>query len=253
MRVLADTLFTDAGFPRTLALSAAGHLVVMGLLLSGLALPRIHSLPAPVYVDLVAPPTPPRAKSAARASAPRRVARHRPRQRVVQPVLIPRSPPPAPKARPKAKPKVAPAPRTPPRAKSAETPQPAPPPTADEILAQLRARVSSRPETAQLEAPGVEEGRFDPLLARYQRQVLARLRANWTGVRAFQQHAGLRARYQVRLDASGALREVTLARGSGNPFFDESAERAIRRADPYPRPPRGALTLDLTFEPGGVF
>lgn len=235
MRVLAETLFADAGFSRTLVSSAAVHLVLASLLIFGVGLPRSHSLPAPIFVDLVAaPPVAPRAPHPPRA---------RPRQRVVQPVVIPRSQPIARKPKPKPKPRARPAPQ----------PRTPPPPTADELLTQLREKVAARPESTESGAPPASVGRFDPLLARYQRRVLARLRANWTGARAFQRRAGLRVRYQVQLATDGALRGVTLAEGSGNTFFDESAERAIRRADPYPRPPRGELTLDLTFEPGGVF
>ncbi len=46
----------------------------------------------------------------------------------------------------------------------------------------------------------------------------------------------------VTLDASGGLREVTVAQSSGLDFLDQEAMAAFRRAEPFPNPPKGLLT-----------
>ena len=92
-------------------------------------------------------------------------------------------------------------------------------------------------------------GRFDPQMAAYQRKLKALLYANWVGAQVFRGRADLNARFQVQIDPSGGLGSVALVGSSGNRYFDESAERAIWKTRPFPRPPRGALTLTLDFDP----
>lgn len=51
----------------------------------------------------------------------------------------------------------------------------------------------------------------------------------------------------VLLDATGAVRRVTLRRSSGNIAFDSSVERALYRASPLPVPPEpGNWTIRMT-------
>ncbi len=51
----------------------------------------------------------------------------------------------------------------------------------------------------------------------------------------------------VLLDASGAVRRVTLRRSSGNTVFDSSVERALHNASPLPVPPEpGNWTIRMT-------
>lgn len=46
---------------------------------------------------------------------------------------------------------------------------------------------------------------------------------------------------------SGSLRYAKLARSSGNRSLDSAALSAVRRASPFPAPPRGASLRDLSF------
>ena len=55
--------------------------------------------------------------------------------------------------------------------------------------------------------------------------------------------------FTLEVDESGALRDLELAKSSGDRYCDESAERAIRKSDPLPAPPRGALALELGMNP----
>jgi TonB family protein len=224
------SLLESDGFRRMLAYSAAGHVLGAFALTLG-ALPySAPDLPPPVFIEVVADPSPPPPA----------------RQRVKQPVVIPKQ------SKPKAKPK--PVPR--PKAKPAPKPEPKRP-SASELLAQLRRNVEAREpsktqETQQVRATAGARGRFDPMLAVYRRKVIALLRSNFSGARAFSSDPQLRARYEVQIDPVGGLRGVILVSSSGNRFFDESAERAIHKS-PFPAPPRGEMTLDITFQPGSVF
>ncbi|MBI3179419.1 MAG: TonB family protein [Deltaproteobacteria bacterium] len=46
----------------------------------------------------------------------------------------------------------------------------------------------------------------------------------------------------VTLDATGGLKELTVAQSSGLEFLDQEAMAAFRRAEPFPNPPKGLLT-----------
>jgi protein TonB len=213
----------------------AAHLVLVVMAATGGFSMRRHDLPPPVFVEVIASLAPPA------ASPP-------PRQTLKQPVVIPKDPPkPAPKPKAKARPKPEPKPEVKPVPEKKRA-------SADQLLAQMRKNVASREgeATAQAAASAGPRGRVDPLLALYRRKLIALLDANFSGARAFASTPDLRARYEVRIDAGGGVRGVTLVTASGNRFFDEAAERAIRKS-PFPPPPRGDLTLDVTFQPGTVF
>lgn len=82
--------------------------------------------------------------------------------------------------------------------------------------------------------------------------VKTRIQANWRPLIA---PVGERRTYQARvffrLDRQGNLLEFKVIQSSGEPLFDQSIERAIRLAAPYPPLPyqyRGqTLAFDLTF------
>lgn len=56
-----------------------------------------------------------------------------------------------------------------------------------------------------------------------------------------------RAVISFGIAASGSLRYARVARSSGNAFLDRSSLSAVRRAAPFPRPPRGASSTQLRF------
>ena len=216
-------------FRRFLLGSAVGHAVLGGILVLAPSLPRASLRPAPVYVDLVAA-----SKPAPAVEKPKRS-----RQKVDQAVVL----------KPKHKPK--PRPRSRPKPDPAETPvPPVPAPSAAEVMAKLREQVGEEP-SPDPERRGGRAGRYDPILAAYQRQIRILLRGNWGGGASFKDQAGLMVRFEVALTALGTLRSMTRVRSSGNPYFDEAAERAIR-SSAFPAPPRGPITLDLVFNPAGI-
>lgn len=58
----------------------------------------------------------------------------------------------------------------------------------------------------------------------------------------------LEARVRVRLAADGEVRSVEIVESSGNPFYDDSVERAVRKASPFPAPPE-ATAWGFVFRP----
>ena len=211
-----DNLLESDEFRRLLAWSAGAHLVIAVALLM---LPQYRPSfvePLPIFVQVV---------SAAPRPAPP------PPRQVVKEVVIPKQP--------TARPKKAPVEKAEPRPVA---------PTPEELLAQLRQKVAERP--AEPSAPArASSGRFDPELLAYKKRVQALLYANWVGARLFRQQGELVARFEAEIDAAGRVRDLRLIQSSGNRHFDESAERAVQKVQPLPAPPRGALTLMLTFDP----
>jgi TonB family protein len=234
VRAPSETLLAEAEFRRLLGWSFAGHVGLAVVFSIGIGSRGPAVMPAPIMVDLIAAaPTPPAVKRP-------------PKQTVDQPVVIPKRPKPVPKQAEKPAPKPKPEPA--PKAEPVEEPAP----SASEVLAQLRAKVGPDTDTAPA-ARGASGGRVDPELAAYRKQVMLLLRSNWAGGRLFATQPGLEARYEVRLDPGGGVRAVALVRSSGNRYYDESAERAIHKSQPFPGPPRGSLTLEVTFQPTSVF
>ena len=208
------SLLASAAFRRALAWSAAGHLALGGALLWS---PRsdAHPLePLPIFIEVVAQVEPP---------AP---ARQKPRQ-VVEEIVIPKRP---------LSTRKAPARRQQPTL------------SAEQIVAQLRDKLGPTMPTPAA-TTDARAGRFDPEMAAYRKRLKALLYANWAGARAFSTQGRLIAHYRVDVDAGGGVLSLDLVKTSGNAHFDESAERAIWKVQPFPVPPRGAFTLTLTFDP----
>jgi TonB family protein len=229
-----EGLLASSRFRRFLLGSAIGHVLLLAILVVAPNLPRVRPPPEPLFVDLVAPPEPAKAPPAAQPPA---------RQELKQPLVL------KPKKK-AAKPKPPPPKKEPVEEVEEEAP-PSPPPSAAEILAQLREKVGTDPE-AKPQAVPARAGRFDPELAAYRRQVTALLRSNWAGAASWEKE-GLAARFEAQVEATGRIRSVSRVRSSGDWVFDDAAERAIWSSEPFPPPPRGALTLDLLFNPKGVF
>ncbi len=238
MTSLSSTLNSLPGnfeFRRLCLYSALGHgVVALAVWTAGLLHWSQPIATAPVFVDLVT--------AAALAPAAPAVAPAPPREK---PVVIP--------ARPKPKPKAEPAPKPKPVPKAEPEPEKPAPPTAEQLLAKIRQKIGTTPSAATTATRATGgRGRFDPILAAYRRRVMVRLRSNWVGAGAFVSQPGLEVHYEVRVDGGGGVRSVSILRASGNRYYDESAERAIHRSAPFPRPPHGPLTLQLRFSPQDV-
>jgi TonB family protein len=67
----------------------------------------------------------------------------------------------------------------------------------------------------------------------YLEQLLRKVRSNWRPTTSI-----LQATIHFRIDRSGVITEVEIARSSGNFLFDQAAARAIEAANPMPPLPR---------------
>lgn len=94
--------------------------------------------------------------------------------------------------------------------------------------------------------------RRDEELMRYVETVKSRIRNAWTpSGRAMA--AKNPARYELRIEADGRISRIGMAQSSGNRDFDQSVERALKKASPFPPLPSvfegQAATLDLSLSP----
>jgi colicin import membrane protein len=133
---------------------------------------------------------------------------------------------PEPKPRP-AKPKAAP-------------PAKEPPKDLEDVLAELREESGEEPQPDEVAsiAPASGGGIGVPISAEeaaWRRRAKAHVRQNWVLEPGFRQQR-LEAEVEVELGPTGEVLEVEVTRRSGNPWYDESVERAIRKASPLPAP-----------------
>ena len=87
----------------------------------------------------------------------------------------------------------------------------------------------------------------DPALVRWEGQVRRRVRAAWVLAPGFHTQS-LRTEVEVLLAANGNVLGVEVVRRSGNPWYDQSVERALHKASPLPAPPE-AGTWAFSFTP----
>lgn len=95
-------------------------------------------------------------------------------------------------------------------------------------------------QVAALGSPAGSVTARDPGFAQYQSQVRSKIIRNWVRTHASSGEQRLTARVKVRINASGAVISKSLAKGSGDAAFDQSALRAVEHASPLPAPPPSA-------------
>jgi len=181
--------------------------------------------PAPTALPKPPPPPPPVAKK-----------------------VLPKQPAPLPKPKPAvAKPK-------PKEAKPEPKPkEPAPEQELDDVLAQLR-KESGETAPKPLEqvaapmggpagGPGIV---VDAETARWMREVKIHVTRAWILAPGFRTEA-LVTIVEVELSPTGDVLGTETRQSSGNPWYDESVERAIQKASPVPAPPE-AGEWQFTFD-----
>jgi len=238
-------------FRRFVAISAAVHAAaVLGVMVAPTPTVRTD-LPGVVRVDLVAASAPPSAAPPAPAP-PKPAPKPKPKP---EKVVIPEEPtPPKPEAKPEPEPERAPAP-----------PEPAEPAEAaeenvgyEDVLAELREQEAQEGGGAVGAETGARSGppggpgiRVTPEVMAWMRRAKVHVTRAWVLAPGFRTEP-LQTQIEVELTASGGVQDTGVARASGNPWFDESAERAIRKASPLPAPPE-AGAWSFVFEPGDAF
>jgi colicin import membrane protein len=89
---------------------------------------------------------------------------------------------------------------------------------------------------------------------KYKSQIRSKITRNWdrpSGV-----DDGLTTELRVKLFPGGAVADVSVARSSGNPVYDRSAQDAVKKASPLPVPKGSGFdefrNLKLQFSPTGI-
>jgi TonB family protein len=224
-------------FRRLLGVSGVAHLLLL-LAFTFSPRPGGTALPAVVRVDLVAA-APARARPAAAKPKPR------PRKTVL-PAQPTRAPKPEPKPKPVSKPE--------PVAK----PEPAAEPQVDydDFLEKLREEAGEAEEPVEMASaasarPGTGRGvPVTPEVMAWMRSAKVHVTRAWVLAPGFRTQP-LSAEIRVRLSASGVVLGTRVVRRSGNPWYDESVERAIKKASPLPPPPEADEWL-FVFRPEDV-
>ena len=215
-------------FRRLLGYSGVVHLALL-LVFTFSPKPAGTALPAVVRVDLV-------------AAAP------------VKPA--PARPIPAP---PKPKKTVLPAqPSRPPKPKPPPEPEPAAEPQVeyDDLLAKLREEAGEVEEPTQVAGassalPGSGRGvPVTPEVMAWMRSAKVHVTRAWVLPPGFRTQP-LSTEIRVQLSAGGEVLGTRVVRRSGNPWYDESVERAIKKASPLPRPPEADEWI-FVFRPEDV-
>jgi TonB family protein len=239
-------------FRRFVAVSAALHVMLALAFWIGPIRHSNRALPVVERVNLVeALPAAPAARPAPTAPAPAKPKPPPPPPPVAKKVL-PKQPAPLPKPKPaEAKPKPKAEPKPQPKPKEAE---PAPEQELDDVLAQLRSEAGETTPTPVEQAPsraaaGPAGGPgivVDPATARWIREVKIHVTRAWILPAGFRSEA-LVTIVEVDLSPTGEVLGTSTRQSSGNPWYDESVERAIQKASPVPAPPE-AGEWQFTFD-----
>lgn len=251
----------ERAFRRAVGISVAAHLVLLGLaLVSPFGARRVERPAGSMSVSLVAAP-PGAPAAAARPAAKPAAAKPAPKPKPpTKEAPKPVPPPEAPKPEVRADKKLLPKEAT--RAPKPAPPKPKPavkPPEKeldyDDALSSLREELgepadagdapdpellaSVRPGPAGSAGPAGMGGTgppLDPEVAAWIKRVKIHVSRAWVLEPGFKRRV-IEAEVSVTLDAAGQVLGVEVARGSGNPSYDESVVRAIEKASPLPAPP----------------
>jgi TonB family protein len=244
-------------FRRFVVLSTVLHMGLLFLAWWSPIRPTGTALPAVVRVDLVtmsdlAPVPAPKPVKAPPAPPPPPP----PPPPEVKKVL-PKQPAPLPKPKPKPEAKKPPPEKPKAEEKPKEEPKPPEPAPAEQdyedVLAQLRNEAGEqapKPIEQAAVAPGGPAGLgqvVSPEVARWMRDVKMQVTRAWILEPGFRLQA-LETQIAVDLGPTGEVLGTRITRGSGNPWYDESVERAIRKASPLPPPP-DAGEWPFSFKP----
>ena len=126
----------------------------------------------------------------------------------------------------------------------------------DDFLAKLREEAGEAEQTAELAAAGSglpAAGRgipVSPEVMAWMRSAKIHVTRAWVLAPGFRTQP-LSTEIRVRLSAGGEVLGTRVVRRSGNPWYDESVERAIKKASPLPPPPEADEWL-FVFRPEDV-
>ena len=145
-----------------------------------------------------------------------------------------------------------------PKPKPAPKPEPAAEPQVDydDLLAKLREEAGEAEKPVEMAGagsalPGAGRGvPVTPEVMAWMRSAKVHVTRAWVLAPGFRTQP-LSTEIRVRLSAGGEVLGTRVVRRSGNPWYDESVERAIKKASPLPPPPEADDWL-FVFRPEDV-
>jgi len=117
-------------------------------------------------------------------------------------------------------------------------------------------RIEAPPPVRSGAASGGAQGtvRLSPELRDYFRRLEESVRSSWVLPGALVRDASkLVVELRIVIEKDGRVSEERIERGSGNPYFDDSVRRAIRKASPLPVPPEQLRGGEDHYEVGFRF
>jgi TonB family protein len=134
-------------------------------------------------------------------------------------------------------------------------PEPAPEQDYEDVLAQLRKKTGEttpKPVEQAAVQPAAGATRLGqlPEVARWIRDVKMKVTQAWILAPGFPMQP-LETQLDVQIGPSGEVRGMRITQSSGNPWFDESVERAFQKASPLPAPPE-AGEYPFSFKPSDL-
>ncbi len=253
--------FRHREFRRLVGISAAFHAVVLVFLVWNPVARPPAALPGVVAVEFVSLPAPGPAAPTPEAEA----APPKPAPPVPKKIVLPAEPKKLEEPKPKPEAKIEPKPepkKVEPKPEVKPEPKKPEPQAYEDVLAQLRTQAgeTAKAPPAAAAVPGPAIGMpgsatgvpLSPEEAAWYRRAKVHLARSWMLAPGFRTQA-LSALVRVELDAQGnLLGEPKLERRSGNPWYDDSALRAVQKASPLPPPP-GAGEFTIEFRPEDYF
>ncbi len=131
----------------------------------------------------------------------------------------------------------------------------------DQALERLKASVASKGQknsgnssAAKGTGPVGGGGDASPLTL-YQMVIKSAIEQNWVFNDAMAgMNQDLEVRIFIKILKSGDIRDISFETKSGNPYLDDSAKKAVQRANPLPELPKGMSSYELIlgFSPRGL-
>ena len=122
-----------------------------------------------------------------------------------------------------------------------------------QALSRLTKKVKDR-DKKQNSGRGTDKKGYKPIDL-YKMILGAKIEQNWVFNDAFaRMDQNLEVRILIKILKSGRIRDIIYETRSGNRYLDESAKKAIKKADPLPQLPAGMRSYDvvLIFTPKGL-
>jgi colicin import membrane protein len=121
----------------------------------------------------------------------------------------------------------------------------------ERAMEKIRQKVSSASPTSAFTQNQLGEAETGMRMNKYYAMIWARIKNQWVLPQSILPRENIEAVVNVKILRSGAVTELSFEKRSGNRYFDESAMKAIRKADPLPPLPEwvrdGNIEIGIRF------